>query len=352
MLQKLSRFINLAKPIVALKSTLPVLGCICVKDGLLQVTDLQHTLTMKTDDKRSYFFGFKNLQKVLKTKPQSLSVELTSDKTMLNYDSRTLSFDSEDIDSFPALPNEKFELLGSWDNDLVKVFHSQKAFVSTDMLKPALNHVHLEKNGMLNCVATDGHLLRKLSEIQNDGKDCTLDITPKLLGLLVALKRPVDLLQSENYLRFDCGEVSVYQRRSTDDYPDTDKVIPKDKKGVAIVNSTEIGRLVKDAAGFSHPKTKLGKLTFDKKVLQLITEDPDKGTSWEGSVTLKKQKGKKLTIGFNLDYLKRLLAGVDSMEIMMGYSTPVSAVVVSPVERNGYGTLGLIMPIRLEDKHE
>ncbi|MBC8255801.1 MAG: hypothetical protein H8E85_00645, partial [Candidatus Marinimicrobia bacterium] len=261
MIEKLHRFIEMARSIVPVKSTLPILECVCVKDGRISVSDLQHRVQMDIDDDRSYLIPFKVLQKVIKTKPSSLSIDVCSDKHTILFDGKSISCPAMDVDEYPALPEGDFRSLCSLDIALIKILRSQCDFVSKDDLKPALNNVHLVKNGSGNMVATDGHLLRVLSDIKLDGKKgYTADLSPKLIGLLLQQKRSVTLSMSSGHIRFDCGNVSIYQSRVTERYPDTKSVIPQESTGSSIVSRYNLLKLIKDATPFSHPKSKLGKV--------------------------------------------------------------------------------------------
>jgi DNA polymerase-3 subunit beta len=349
MLEKLHRFIEMARSIVPVKSTLPILECVCVNGGKISVSDLQHSVEMDLDDNRSYLIPFKVLSKVIKTKPGNLSVEVGSYKHTILYDGKSISCPAINIEEYPALPEGDFRSLGSIDMALLKMLRSQCDFVSKDDLKPALNNVHLVKNGSGSMVATDGHLLKVLSDIKLDGqKGYTADLSPKLIGLLLKQKRSAMLSMSSKHIRFDCGSVSIYQNRSSEKYPDTDSVIPKDSSGSSIVSRDELKKLVRDATPFSHPETKLGKVEIGGDSLSIMTNNPEDGTTWNGSCDLKRNDGDSIVIGFNLQYLDKLVRGIDGDDIMLKYNTPLTAMLLSPLEKNGYGELGLIMPIRLE----
>ena len=64
MLHHLTRFVPIADKIIPRKTSLPILHYICVHKSRIVATDLETTLVMKVDDKRSYLLPFNILKTV------------------------------------------------------------------------------------------------------------------------------------------------------------------------------------------------------------------------------------------------------------------------------------------------
>ena len=105
----LNRFIKTADRLVISSPTLPILGQICIENGIMKVTDLENTLIVPVEDKRSYTIPFKTLKAVLKQKPEDLKIEIEKDdKLSLLYGKRSLTVQRLNPEDFPLLPKGKF----------------------------------------------------------------------------------------------------------------------------------------------------------------------------------------------------------------------------------------------------
>ena len=115
-IKSVNRFVKMAERLVIRSPTLPILGQVCVEKGSMRVTDLENTLIMSVDDKRSYTIPFSALKAALKQRPQDLGIELEKDnKITLIYDNKSLTVKGLDPAEFPIVPKGKFNLIDEWD---------------------------------------------------------------------------------------------------------------------------------------------------------------------------------------------------------------------------------------------
>lgn len=348
MLPKLHRFLNLARRIVPSKATLPVLESVCVKGNRLIVTDLEHMLVMNCNLPGFFLIPFKILKKIISFKPVSLILS----KGCIEYDKKKLSFETSTEDDFPSLPDEKFEHTTDWDPELIRVIHTQKKFVSKDVLKPVLNHIQVKRADEFVCSSTNGHLLRRISILNDDSVDTyELLITTKSLNILRQLKRPVKIFSSDKWIKFNSEEFTLYQRKCHEKYPDTDTVIPTAFTGSVTVLNPMLQLLVESGLPFTMKKTQIGILSVSDKKIRINCEDPDQSTHWEGDIPVENRHGEDIQMSLNLKYLDSVLNGIDAKRVTLKYSSPNTALVVVPNEKEDFDEICLVMPVRMEDKH-
>ena len=130
-IKSVNRFVKMAERLVIRSPTLPILGHICIEKGSMRVTDLENTLIMSVDDKRSYTIPFSALKAVLKQRPQDLSIELEKDnKITLIYDNKNLSVKGLNPEEFPVIPKGKFNLIDEWDPARISRLLTHLPFIS------------------------------------------------------------------------------------------------------------------------------------------------------------------------------------------------------------------------------
>ena len=111
-IKSLNRFVKMAERLVIRSPSLPILGHVLVDKGSMRVTDLENTLIMSVDDKRSYTIPFSALKAALKQRPEDLSIELEKDnKITLSYDNKNLTVKGLDPADFPIIPKGKFSMI-------------------------------------------------------------------------------------------------------------------------------------------------------------------------------------------------------------------------------------------------
>ena len=115
-IKSVNRFAKMAERLVIRSPTLPILGHVCVEKGSMRVTDLENTLIMPVDDKRSYTIPFSALKAALKQRPEDFNIELEKDnKVTLLYDNKNLTVKGLNPEDFQLLPNGKFSRIDEWD---------------------------------------------------------------------------------------------------------------------------------------------------------------------------------------------------------------------------------------------
>ena len=359
MLQELIRFLPVAEKIVPRNSTIEVLRNIAFIDGFIVATDLDIIARMPVPETRSFLIPFGILKTVLKSKPISIDVDLTDQhRTKITYDNKAVSFPRGEVPDFPNMPNGKFKSIGTWSKDAVMLLHSQLPYASTDELRPALNCIYVNQNGAFASCATDGHVLRLISDI-DPRHECKLKkfsgIVPKrILQLLPRLvKNSVQVSYSEDHFRFELEHGLTLDIRAVEGtYPDFFRVIPQEFASSVQVDVERMRNLAEAAKAFANKATMASEFDIDGEELSITVDNVDGETHWESSMKVERLSGDGVRVGMNLGYLEKVLDGVSGKKALWKYNDAASASVFSDPDGNGGSAMNLIMPIRLTKQED
>ena len=355
MLQSLIRFLPLAEKVIAKKTTLPILSHVCVRDGFISATDLEHWVQMKIDDTRNYTIPLNVLKTILKAKSKTIEIELLeNEKVKISYDNRHLTFKSLNTDEFPCSPSGTFKSLGHWSLDLIRKLQSQVAYASKDELKPAMTGVYVHQNGKMETCATDGHVMRLM-------EDASLGLNLKLKGsfkgvipikalmvLSKSVKGSVPVMATDKHMKFNLNGIDFFVRLIDEKYPDFRSVIPEEFMGSVLLDTAKLSDLVKDAKPFVFGDSKQGNFDIGSKGIALHVNNPEKDFQWDAKLPVSEQSGDEIKIGLNVHYLEKILKGITEKEFTWEYSSPVSASILKGQNEESQIT-HLIMPVRIKE---
>lgn len=359
MLQELIRFLLVAEKIVPRNSTIDVLKNIAFKDGYVQATDLDIVARMPVPDARSFLIPFGILKTVLKSKPASIEIDLSEENRIkIDYDDKAVSFPCGEVADFPNMPDGAFRPIGQWSKEAVMLLHSQLPYASNDELRPALNGIFLSQNGAFSSCATDGHVLRVISDM-DPHHACQLNeytgILPRrIIQLLPRLVREtVSVSCSEDYFSFELEHgLTLYVRAIEATYPDFARVIPKEFASMVQLDVTRMRNLAEAAKAFANKSTMASEFEIDEDKVIIKVDNIEEETHWESSMKVDRLSGDGLRVGMNLNYLEKVLDGVSSKKAMWKFNDENSASVFVDPEGNGGSAMNLIMPIRLAKQED
>ena len=359
MLQELIRFIAVAEKVVPRKSTIEVLRNIAFKDGYVLATDLELVARMPVPETRSFLIPFGILKTVLKSKPASIDFDLSEpNRIRINYDNKSVSFPRGEVADFPNLPDMEFQPIGEWSKEAVMLLHSQLPYASTDELRPALNGVYLNQNGSFSSCATDGHVLRVISDMDPHHacqlKEYTGILPKRIIQLLPRLvKESVQVSISEDYFSFELEHgLTLYARTAEATYPDFARVIPQEFASSVELDVVRLRNLTEAAKAFADKSTLASEFEIDEDTLSIKVENREDDLRWESSMPVDRLAGDGLRVGMNLGYLEKVLDGVTGKKALWKYNDAASASVFSDPDGNGGSPMNLIMPIRLAKQED
>jgi len=257
-------------------------------------------------------------------------------------------------DNFPQLESSvsstKFEI----DNKILGRMFSKTIFaVSSEELRPSLMGVYLQVlPGEFRMVATDGHRLSKIVKrgMSFEGNQINMIVPPKAVQTaLKNLNSPgtTTLIIDEKSLSFQFGNTTLYTRLVEGEYPDYEKVIPRDNDKNMVVNKEMLLSSVRRVSLFSSALTHQVSFLIDNGKLVVGSEDADVGGEAREEMQIE-YSDEPMDIGYNAQYIVDILKHIDTDNVVFSLKSNVRATLILPEDQEEDESFSmLIMPIKL-----
>ena len=201
-------------------------------------------------------------------------------------------------------------------------------------------------------VATDGHRLSKIVDksFRYDDQPIRMIVPPK--AVQIALKNldeegETKIIIEESGICFVFNKTTLYTRLVEGEYPDYERVIPRDNDKKLTVNKNLLMSSVKRVALFSSALTHQIRFSIDKGKLTVCSEDVDIGGEAREELNVEYSED-AMEIGYNAQYVLDIIKHVDTDDLVIHLNNPVRAALVTPVDqKEDESFLMLIMPIKL-----
>jgi DNA polymerase III subunit beta len=227
-------------------------------------------------------------------------------------------------ESFPELP-EMPQPIASVPIKMLASMISRTSFaISMEESRFTLNGALLVmRPDGLTMVATDGH---RLAYVQAGGSNGTAaqigEITQPFRALIpkkamLEIVKLADLAENDtrgvfagddNHLFFQVGPRLLITRKLTGNFPDYERVLPKDHIHIAKLQKEEIKSAIERVAQFADERSRAIRVQFTNGEVKVFSSSVESGDS-EESVTSEYQ-GPDLEIGFNAQYLLDFLRAI------------------------------------------
>ncbi len=239
---------------------------------------------------------------------------------------------------------------------LKQMLESTFSSISSDESKYNLNGIYFkgideEGSNVLRLVSTDGH---RLSLIE---KNLPAAVVPELSkGIIVPKKGVIELRKMAEEgegtlnLSFMDNNVVVVKDRTMmvmrlvdGDFPDYNRVIPKDVQNMALIPRDPFFHALKRMSILSSEKSKGVKVVLKSDALEVSSSNPDYGDAREDlDITY---SGPEISIGFNARFLTDILHSMSDETIRFYIRDNISPGLIRPEGRDDF--LAVVMPMRL-----
>lgn len=365
--ENLSSALNITSRFASSRAQLPVLANVLLSAKksklLVSSTNLEISVSISIGAKVDKVGELTIPARVLNDLVSNLapgSVSLQSEKEHLkissqNFSSRISGMNSSD---FPKIPHETGK--GSMSlakNKFVDALSKVLFAASIDETRPVLTGVlFIFKKEKIILVATDGFRLSKkelpLNRMKAAFRDQRLILPKSALSELARLSNEEEDLrfsykETESQVVFGVNNTILASRVIEGEFPDFEKIIPKESVYRISLDKEDLLRAVKLSAVFARDSANVVKMLVNKDSLALSAESAQSGEQ-EALVDAKIEGGKPgLKIAFNYRFLEELLSTVRDNDIQIELSDAGSpGVFTTPKDKN---FLHLIMPVRIQD---
>lgn len=237
-------------------------------------------------------------------------------------------------ESFPELPQMP-ETISEIPVKLLSSMISRTSFaISMEESRFTLNGALLLLGGDgMTMVATDGHRLAYVqSPMDANGassKGFRALIPKKAMGEIVKLAEEsgpdskVVFAGDENHLFFRFGERLLITRKLTGNFPDYERVLPKDNTNIVKLRKDEIRSAIERVSQFADERSRAIRVQFGAGEVKIFSSSVETGESEESVPT--EYAGPDLEIGFNAQYLLDFLRALPYDEVAFALKDQKSA---------------------------
>ena len=360
--------LNLSQGVVEKKTTIPILSNVLVEaDGdriYLTATDLELGIRCscpaKVKKAGAGTIPARRLLDYVRLLPDSdIQVKLQDNHwaSIICGRSRT-RIAGMSRDSFPELPKMPETLAEIPIAALASMISKTIFGISTEESRFTLNGALLIlKAKSLTMVATDGHRL-SMVELPADmpgvaGAYKAL-LPRKAMGEILKFAADaesgaqVQFSGDENHLFFRLGERLLLSRKLTGNFPDFERVLPKDQPHSVLLQRDELRSAIERVAQFSDERSRAIRVQTANGEVKIHSSVSDTGESEESIPTT--YEGPSVEIGFNAGYLLDFLRAISEPQVEFRFKDPHSAGELRPgqgEEGEKYSYRYVIMPMRI-----
>jgi DNA polymerase-3 subunit beta len=208
----------------------------------------------------------------------------------------------------------------------------------------------------LTMVATDGHrlaLVEHPAELQLDESVVYKALLPRKAMqevLKLSAEAPADaklrFAGDDNHLFFEMGDRLLLSRKLTGNFPDFDRVLPKDHPLAVTLPRAELRAAIERVAQFADERSRAIRVQLLPGELKVLANLSETGESEESLPV--EYGGPQLEIGYNAQYLLDFLRVVSEDNVLFRFRDAQSAGELRPassIEGDGYRYV--IMPMRI-----
>jgi len=210
----------------------------------------------------------------------------------------------------------------------------------------------------ITMVATDGHRLAYVESGMNGGgsdkpvKSFRALVPKKAMGEIVKLAEEsgpdakVAFAGDENHLFFQFGERLLITRKLTGNFPDYERVLPKDNTNIAKLRKDEIRSAIERVSQFADERSRAIRVQFATGEIKVFSSSVETGESEESVPT--EYAGPELEIGFNAQYLLDFLRAIATDEVSFALKDQKSAGEMRPASEEPKDHYRyVVMPMRI-----
>jgi DNA polymerase-3 subunit beta len=259
-------------------------------------------------------------------------------------------------ESFPELPQMP-EPLAALSIKILASMIARTAFaISMEESRFTLNGalMVMKPEGIV-LVATDGHRLAFVQSPAGDNGNTQpfrALVPKKAMGELSKLADDADentkllMAADDNHLFFQVGHRLLLTRKLTGNFPDYERVLPKDHVHTAKLQKDDIRSAIERVAQFADERSRAIRVKFGSGEVQVFSQSVEMGESEE--TVLGEYQGPDLEIGFNAQYLLDFLRAIPQSEVSFELKDQKSAGELRPAGENIADQYRyVVMPMRI-----
>lgn len=361
--ENLSKALSICNRFTSSRVQLPVLANILLKTNknklLLSATNLETSISINIGAKVTKDGEITVPARVISEVVSNLDsgqLDLQVEKEIIKIKATDFESDITGLNSsdFPKVPSEigvkNFEIDSS---DFLDALSSVLFAVSTDETRPVLTGVlMIFGKEYLTLVATDGFRLSQKKIKTKGAREEMRFILPK--NVLSELSRIVEsetvklsYKKTDNQLIFGLNDLVLSSRIIEGEFPDFERIIPKESKIKVFLGREDLLRAVKLAGVFARDSANVVKLNISSESLEVTAESSQSGTQKKKlDAKIESDLSGDFTVAFNYRFVEDFLNAAKGENIRIEFSEPNAPALF--LDEKDKDFLHIIMPVRLQ----
>ena len=363
----LVRELNLSQGVVEKKTTIPILSNVLVEaaDGRINLTatdlelGIRSSCPARVKKQGASTIPAKRLLDYVRLLPDAdVDIKLQENQWMSLVCGRSKTrIAGMSRESFPELPQMP-EPMAQIPVGLLASMISKTIFaISMEESRFTLNgSLLLLKNTGIVMVATDSH---RLAMVENPLELAGLTspyralLPRKAMGEILKLAQDagsdaqIQFSGDENHLFFQLGERLLLSRKLTGNFPDFERVLPKDHPHSVAVDREELRKSIERVAQFSDERSRAIRVKVAEGELHVHSSLSETGESEESLPV--DYDGSPVEIGFNASYLLDFLRATPESQVAFHFKDATSAGELRPAGETAPDSKYryIVMPMRI-----
>jgi DNA polymerase III subunit beta len=362
----LVRELNLSQGVVEKKTTIPILSNVLVEASgdriVLTTTDLELGIrcscSARVQKPGAGTIPARRLLDYVRLLPEAdVNVKLGDNQWASLLCGRTRTrIAGMSRESFPELPRMP-EALADIPAALLSKMITRTIFaISAEESRFTLNGALLIlKSDSITMVATDGHRLSMVEypvELPGVAGSYRALLPRRAMGEILKLggdiadDAKIHFSGDDNHLFFELGDRMLLSRKLTGNFPDFERVLPKDQPHSVTLQRDEFRAAIERVAQFSDERSRAIRVQFCPGEIKVYSSISETGES-EESVPVE-YDGPTVEIGFNAQYLMDFLRAVSEQQVEFRFKDASGAGELRPMgESSGAVYRYVVMPMRI-----
>jgi DNA polymerase-3 subunit beta len=360
--EQLNRAVTLVGRAVSTRVAMPILSNILLetkKDGVkFAATDLDHGIqtTIPATIKKGGAITlparlFTEIVANLPTAPVQVKVDENGRNVEIQCERVTYDLVGTPASEFPLMPEVDSAVATTVDGSLLRTMVRQTGFaVSTDETRVFLTGLYVVLEGSeIRLVATDGGRLAlrsaKLSTptTQKVGVIVPAKAMNELVRALAGTEGSVEIALAENQIVFTFPGARLVSRLIPGPFPNYQQVIPQGYKQHLVIGTERILAAVKRVAITARDSANVVRLHAAGDTMNLASNTPEYGSSEETIPVA--AEGETIQTAFNARYLLDCLQVIETEEIALDLTGPLSPGALRPAGQTDYTYV--LAPVRV-----
>lgn len=359
-----SKYLNTALRFTNSKMQLPVLGNILLKTEkgrlYIKATNLETSVVItagaKVESEGEITMPARVIAEIVANlNAGQIDVEVDKEKMAISNANFKSVISGMNTSDFPKIADKiSTNSIQMSSQELSQTLRNVLPAVSSDETRPILTGVLvvLDKNGA-TFVGTDGfRLSKKTVKLQNNEETRRFVLPKNTIAEIVRLSSDSEnvdfaLKESDNQVVFAFPNLVLASRIIDGEFPDFERIIPKQSEITVKCDKEEMLRAVKLASIFARESANVIKISFPGDGLHIQAESSKSGSeNFNLEAKIEGAISKGFTIAFNYRFVEEFLTITSSDEVVFKLNDANSPSVFLDPQDAGF--LHIIMPIRLQ----